>query len=64
MQMLSFNLQAAKIGIESKAYQDLGRGQIGYILGDTGRSFVVGVGVNPPTHPHHRASYELIHCLS
>jgi len=25
-------------------------------LGDTGRSFVVGVGVNPPTHCHHKAS--------
>ena len=30
--------------------------QIGYILGDTGRSFVVGFGVNPPLRPHHRAS--------
>jgi hypothetical protein len=30
--------------------------QLGYILGDAGRSFVVGYGVNPPTQPHHRAS--------
>lgn len=30
--------------------------QLGYILGDTGRSFVVGYGDNPPTQPHHRAS--------
>jgi hypothetical protein len=30
--------------------------QLGYILGDTGRSFVVGYGTNPPQRPHHRAS--------
>lgn len=30
--------------------------QLGYILGDTGRSFVVGYGKNPPTQPHHRSS--------
>jgi hypothetical protein len=28
--------------------------QLGYILGDSGRSFVVGYGVNPPQRPHHR----------
>merc|ERR1712241_428215 len=26
--------------------------QIGYILGDTGRSYMVGFGVNPPLRPH------------
>lgn len=30
--------------------------QLGYILGDTGHSFVVGYGTNPPARPHHRAS--------
>ena len=30
--------------------------QIGYILGDTGRSYMVGFGVNPPLRPHHRGS--------
>ncbi|XP_045104527.1 endoglucanase E-4-like isoform X2 [Portunus trituberculatus] len=30
--------------------------QINYILGDTGHSFVVGFGVNPPQRPHHRSS--------
>jgi hypothetical protein len=30
------------------------RQQLGYILGDSGRSFVVGYGVNPPQRPHHR----------
>uniref|UniRef100_A0A383V7Y8 Endoglucanase n=1 Tax=Tetradesmus obliquus TaxID=3088 RepID=A0A383V7Y8_TETOB len=32
------------------------RQQLRYILGDSGRSFVVGYGVNPPQRPHHRAS--------
>lgn len=32
------------------------RKQLGYIIGDTGRSFVVGYGTNPPARPHHRAS--------
>jgi endoglucanase len=32
------------------------RGQARYALGDAGRSFVVGWGVNPPTHVHHRAA--------
>lgn len=32
------------------------RQQLGYILGDTGRSFVVGYGVNAPQRPHHRGS--------
>jgi hypothetical protein len=32
------------------------KSQLGYILGDTGRSFVVGYGTNPPTQPHHRSS--------
>jgi hypothetical protein len=32
------------------------RRQLGYIIGDTGRSFVVGYGTNPPQRPHHRAS--------
>ena len=30
--------------------------QVNYILGSTGRSFVVGYGVNPPTHCHHRGA--------
>jgi hypothetical protein len=31
-------------------------GQIGYMLGDAGRSFVIGFGNNPPTHAQHRAA--------
>jgi len=49
-------IQAAKVGVNPEAYKKFSESQIGYILGDTGRSFVVGVGVNPPVHPHHRAS--------
>ena len=31
-------------------------GQVGYILGSSGRSFVCGFGHNPPVRPHHAAS--------
>lgn len=31
-------------------------GQLRYALGDTGRSFVVGYGTNPPQRAHHRSS--------
>merc|ERR1739842_112355 len=31
-------------------------GQMEYMLGSTGRSFVVGFGTNPPTQPHHASS--------
>ncbi|CAG2180943.1 unnamed protein product, partial [Oppiella nova] len=48
--------KAAKVGVNPEAYKKFSESQIGYILGDTGRSFVVGVGVNPPTRPHHRSS--------
>jgi len=30
--------------------------QANYLLGDSGRSFVVGFGNNPPTRPHHRGA--------
>ncbi|CAG2117030.1 unnamed protein product, partial [Medioppia subpectinata] len=49
-------LQAAKLGINEEVYRKFAESQIGYILGDTGRSFMVGVGVNPPSHEHHRPS--------
>ena len=32
------------------------KSQVDYALGSGGRSFVVGYGNNPPTHPHHRAA--------
>ena len=31
-------------------------GQVEYMLGTTGRSFVCGFGTNPPQRPHHRSS--------
>jgi len=49
-------LQAADAGVNAQVYRDFAKQQINYILGDTGRSFVVGYGVNPPQRPHHRAS--------
>lgn len=50
-------------GLEDAAlkarYHDFAVKQLGYILGDNplNRSFVVGFGTNPPTHPHHRSSH-------
>ncbi len=49
-------LQAASIGINSESYRSFAENQMGYILGDTGRSFVVGFGQNSPVSPHHRAA--------
>ncbi|XP_070565078.1 uncharacterized protein [Ptychodera flava] len=49
-------LVAAEYGIKPNIYRPWAKGQIGYILGDTGRSFLVGYGVNPPVKPHHRGS--------
>jgi len=49
------SLVASKVK-DSKFYTDFARQQIHYMLGDTGRSFVVGFGVNPPKRPHHRSS--------
>ena len=39
---------------EKQNFYALGKSQIDYILGDSGRSFVVGFGENPPKNPHHR----------
>ena len=37
-------------------YRKFGKSQLGYLLGDSGKSFVVGFGEDPPTRPYHRAS--------
>ena len=37
-------------------YTQFAESQVDYALGSTGRSFVVGFGVNPPEHPHHRTA--------
>ena len=49
-------LVAADQGITPTAYRNFARKQIHYMLGDSGRSFVVGFGKNPPQRPHHRSS--------
>ncbi|XP_034236643.1 endoglucanase 13-like [Thrips palmi] len=49
-------LQAADAGIQPEQYRDFARRQIHYMLGDAGRSFVVGFGRRWPTQPHHAAS--------
>lgn len=52
-------LEAAKIEndkINKENYINFAKKQIHYALGDTGRSFVIGFGTNPPKRPHHRSS--------
>lgn len=49
-------LMAAKSGINAKANHDFAASQINYILGDGGRSFMVGFGNNPPQRCHHEAA--------
>lgn len=52
-------MQTAHEGIgDVNRIREFAKKQIGYMLGDTGRSFVVGVGKNYPTHPHHRSRYK------
>lgn len=48
-------LQAANLGINTDEYSKFAVKQINYILGDTGRSFVIGFGQNYPQRPHHRS---------
>ncbi|XP_023329807.1 uncharacterized protein LOC111702374 isoform X2 [Eurytemora carolleeae] len=49
-------IQAYSAGLGNEDFLDFAKEQIGYILGDGGRSFVVGFGENYPTRPHHKAS--------
>jgi endoglucanase len=41
------------------AYEDFARSQVAWVLGENpyGRSFVVGVGTDPPRYPHHANGY-------
>jgi hypothetical protein len=50
-------LQLADLGASSDFYRQFFKTQIDYILGDSGRSYVVGFGNNPPTHARHRSRY-------
>ena len=49
-------LLAADDGLHTTAYRNWAKSQINYALGDSGRSFVCGFGVNPPVQPHHRGA--------
>nr|XP_011421782.2 endoglucanase E-4 [Crassostrea gigas] len=49
-------LLAADDGLHSTSYRTWAKSQINYALGDAGRSFVCGFGVNPPEQPHHRGA--------
>lgn len=49
-------LMAAKHGINKKQYYDFGASQINFMLGDAGRSYVVGFGHNYPKRAHHKAA--------
>jgi len=49
-------MQAANLGVDVDNAVEFAESQINYILGDTGRSYVCGWGVNPPQKPHHRSS--------
>merc|ERR1712012_606527 len=48
--------QLAEMGYQNTKCDKFVHDQIGYLLGDTGRSYMVGFGENPPLRPHHRAS--------
>nr|CAD7445147.1 unnamed protein product [Timema bartmani] len=54
--LLQICLEAAALGINTGTYQAAAKTQIDYMLGDGGRSYVVGFGDNYPTHAHHRSS--------
>jgi len=49
-------LKLADTGVNTASYTALAEQVAGYILGDTGHSYVCGFGTNPPTQPHHRSS--------
>jgi hypothetical protein len=49
-------LQAAALDVRADELQAFASSQLDYMLGSTGRSYVVGLGVNPPQRPHHRGS--------
>ena len=52
-----FMLQvAADLGIKTNECWEFAEKQINYMLGDNGRSYVVGYGNNPPQRPHHRGA--------
>ena len=48
-------LMAAEEDVMPQKLRQWAESQINFMLGDGGRSYVVGFGSNPPTQPHHRA---------
>jgi len=48
-------MMAAEEGVMADTLRPWAESQINYMLGDGGRSYVVGFGNNPPTQPHHRS---------
>jgi hypothetical protein len=58
LKYLTSKQKAADLNINPLAYRKLAQQQIHYALGDTGRSYVVGYGVNPPLKPHHASRFE------
>ncbi|KAK7588147.1 hypothetical protein V9T40_005392 [Parthenolecanium corni] len=49
-------LQAANLTTSFKVYKEFAKSQIHYMLGDAGRSYVIGFGENYPMQPYHAAS--------
>ena len=41
---------------KKEIYYDFGVAQVNYVLGDTGRSYLIGFGENYPVNPHHRTA--------
>ena len=48
--------QLTRVGLWESECDSFVKRQIHYALGDTGRSFVVGFGSDPPCRPHHASS--------
>lgn len=48
------NLAEQPLIFNASQYQTWAVSQLHYILGDTGRSYVIGFGQNSPRNPHHR----------
>lgn len=49
-------LMAADNDLDADENRVFSQKQIHYMLGDSGRSYVIGFGKNYPKRPHHRAS--------
>ncbi|KAK9809025.1 hypothetical protein WJX72_008102 [[Myrmecia] bisecta] len=47
---------AAAQPLKALTYQCMAQSQLRYAAGDTGHSYIVGFGVNPPSREHHRSS--------